>query len=483
MIRASLPRRWSPQFVLLGAVSLAYLNAFWGQFQFDDYNVIVDNRLVHSWAAWAGDLSQGIRPLLKASYTLNWNSGLGLFGFHLVNLLIHAANVLLVYVLSRRFLSRGDVLRSDLASRAALLTALLFAVHPVQTEAVIYISGRSASLMTLCYLGSLLAYVRGVETGRGLWLYGLSPLLFLCGLATKEVAITLPAALLLWELVGPAERLPWRTIFRRQAVHWALLGVGLAVLLLHPRYEWLLTFSLGVRSLGDNLLTQVHGVTYLLSRLVWVHRLNIDPDLPILAQWTIGLAMEAGGLALLLALGLANLRRRPWLTFGILWLFLHLLPTNSILPRLDVANERQLYLPGWGVFLLAGVLLVKLRECAIPSPPPVPGSGLFGLEWSTAGKVLTVGLVVLLGTMTVARNEVYRSEIALWEDTAAKSPHKARVYNNLGYAYYLASRHAEARGAYETALRLDPRFELAGNNLLSLDAKAMALVRPALANP
>jgi tetratricopeptide (TPR) repeat protein len=322
-----------------------------------------------------------------------------------------------------------------------------------------------------------------VETGRGLWLYGLSPLLFLCGLATKEVAVTLPAALLLWELVGPAVRPPWRTILQRQAVHWTLLGVSFAVLLLHSRYEWLLTFSLGVRTLGDNLLTQVHGITYLLSRLVWVHRLNIDPDLPVITQWTGRLAMEAGGLALLLALGLANLRRRPWLAFGILWLFLHLLPTNSILPRLDVANERQLYLPGWGIFLGIGVLLVKLRERAIPSPSPVPGPGLFEFERSMAGPVLTVGLVVLLGVMTVARNQVYRSEIALWEDTAAKSPQKARVYNNLGYAYYLAGRHAKAREAYETALRLDPRFELAGNNLLSLDAKAMALVQPALANP
>jgi len=483
MSRASQLRRWSPQFILLGAVGLAYLNAFQGAFQFDDYNVIVDNRLVHSWAAWAGDLPQGIRPLLKASYTLNWTSGLGLFGFHLVNLLIHAANVLLVFSLSKRFLEGSGSLRSDLATRAALLTALLFALHPIQTEAVTYISGRSTSLMTLCYLGSLLAYVRGVETGRGLWLYGLSPLLFLCGLATKEVAVTLPAALLLWELVGPAVRPPWRTILQRQAVHWTLLGVSFAVLLLHSRYEWLLTFSLGVRTLGDNLLTQVHGITYLLSRLVWVHRLNIDPDLPVITQWTGRLAMEAGGLALLLALGLANLRRRPWLAFGILWLFLHLLPTNSILPRLDVANERQLYLPGWGIFLGIGVLLVKLRERAIPSPSPVPGPGLFEFERSMAGPVLTVGLVVLLGVMTVARNQVYRSEIALWEDTAAKSPQKARVYNNLGYAYYLAGRHAKAREAYETALRLDPRFELAGNNLLSLDAKAMALVQPALANP
>jgi len=465
MIRAYLHRRRSPQFVLLGAVGLAYLNAFWGQFQFDDYNVIVDNRLVHSWAAWAGDLPQSIRPLLKASYTFNWTSGLGLFGFHLVNLLIHAANALLVYSLSKRFLEGSGSLRSDLASSAALLAALLFALHPIQTEAVTYLSGRSTSLMTLCYLGSLLAYVRGVEAGRGLWLYGLSPLLFLCGLATKEVAVTLPAALLLWELAGSAARPPWRTILQRQTVHWTLLGVGVTVLLFHPRYEWLLTFSLGVRSLGDNLLTQIHGITYLLSRLVWAHRLNIDPDLSIITHWTVGPAMEAGGLALLLALGLANLRRRPWLAFGILWLFLHLLPTNSILPRLDVANERQLYLPGWGLYLTASVIVVRLLEgwASVSEPRQENGHRLaLGLQ------LAEVALALSLACATIARNHTYRSEIALWEDTAAKSPRKARVYNNLGYAYYLAGRREEAEEAYRTALRLDPRFELAGNNLAVL---------------
>src|ERR1700730_3248460 len=69
---------------LVGAVGLTYLNAFWGVFQFDDYNVIVDNPAIHSWSGWLHDL-QGIRPLLKLSYALNWTAGLGLFGFHLFN--------------------------------------------------------------------------------------------------------------------------------------------------------------------------------------------------------------------------------------------------------------------------------------------------------------------------------------------------------------------------------------------------------------
>jgi hypothetical protein len=457
--------------ILVGAVCLAYLHAFWGAFQFDDYNVIVDNRLVHSWSAWVSDLPHGIRPLLKASYTLNWTSGLGLLGFHLFNLAIHAGNILLIHGLSRRFLQGSGALRSEPAARAALLAALLFGLHPVQTEAVTYISGRSTSLMTLFYLGSLLAYVHGRKEQRAVWLYTVSPLLFICSLATKEVALTLPAALLLWELTLCRDRIPWGMVFRRQALHWSILGAGLVVLFVHPRYEWLLTFSFGIRSIGDNVLTQIHGVAYLLSRLLWVHRLNIDPDLPVMTHWTAGLAMESVGLALVLALGLVSLRSRPWLAFGILWFFLHLLPTNSILPRLDVANERQLYLPGWGLSLAVSVALVLLLECGAPSfrlPEPHREGLLF---WRRRGlQLATMALVLLLAPFTIARNDAYRSEVALWEDTAVKSPQKARVYNNLGYAYFLAGRHEEAREAYTTALRLDPRFELAGNNLAALSS-------------
>lgn len=455
--------RWTHPVLLLAAVGLTFLNAFRGDFQFDDYNVIVDNRVVHAWTAWWDDLPHGIRPLLKASYTLNWTSGLGLFGFHLFNLMVHAGNVLLVYALSRTFLQGRSGVPSELAARAAVLIALLFALHPVQTEAVTYISGRSTSLMALCYLASLWTYVRGIETRNSWRLYGLSPLLFLCALAAKEVAVTLPVALVLWECTGTKERVSWTLMLQRQVFHWLLLFVALATLLVHPGYESLLAFGFLQRSLAENLLTQVHGVAYLLSRLVLVQHLNIDPDLPVLTRWTAEVMLEAVALLSLLALGFASLRRRPWLSFGIIWFFLHLLPTNSLVPRLDVANERQLYLAGWGLYLACGAAAMLWWERAGIENRTQPARAAF--------TVLTFALMVVLMTATIARNDVYRNEVALWEDTTAKAPQKARAFNNLGYAYFLAGRHDEARKAYEAALRLNPRFELAGNNLAALNRR------------
>jgi tetratricopeptide (TPR) repeat protein len=459
------------------AVLAVYFNAFGGAFQFDDYNVIVDNPGVHSFPAWLAGLFTGIRPLLKLTYTLNWTSGWGLFGFHLFNVSVHAANGVLVYILSRKFFdwyafagtagesnsvrpvtlqqNSGNALTPEFA---AMTAALLFALHPVQTEAVTYICGRSTSLMALFYFGSMLAYIRGAERRGRLLLYALSPILFAAAVAVKETALTLPFALVLWEASGPyAKR--WRDIARLQAAHWAVFVVLALYLLINPSYSDLLIYGLASRSLADNLLSQINGVSYLLSRLVWVHRLSIDPGLPVAHGWTLLLGAEAVLLLALLLAGLVGMRKRPWLGFGLLWFFLHLLPTNSVVPRLDLANERQLYLASWGIFLALGGELLRLRSSA---------------AWSTRTvRAAVAAILLMLGCFTVMRNQVYRTEVSLWEDTVRTSPDNARAHNNLGFAYFHAGRNAEAMAEYREALRLQPDYERAEENLAAL-AQEMA---------
>ncbi len=171
-----------------------------GDFQFDDYNVIVNESQVHSWAGWFAHLDSGIRPLLKFSYTLNWTMGTGVLGFHLTNLLIHLANAYLVYRLAQEFVQQQWQLAK--LHHVPLLVALLFAVHPIHTEAVSYISGRSAALMTLCYLAGLLSYIRGRTQQDWKLLYVVTPVLFLLALGIKETAVTFPLALLIWELAA-----------------------------------------------------------------------------------------------------------------------------------------------------------------------------------------------------------------------------------------------------------------------------------------
>ena len=440
-------KRFHPALLLIGVVAVAYLNSFLGVFQYDDYNVIVDNGGVHTWGAYLAGLPRGIRPLLKFTYTLNWTSGLGLFGFHLVNVGLHAANAVLLFRLASRI---GG---PSISRFAVLLPALLFAVHPVQTEAVTYVSGRSVSLMAFFYLGSLLAYLRGRERESRLLLYLASPILFLLAAASKEVALTLPVALVLCEAARRG-RTGWKETLRAQAVHWGVLAALAVLFLAHAGYGRLPEACFDIRGVGANLLTQVDGIGYLLSRLAMPWAMNIDPDLPAFSP---GSPVPLPGILLLaglLAAGFVGLKYRPMAGFGILWFFLQLLPTNSFIPRLDVANDRQLYLASWGLFVAVAAGADLLR-------------GKWGARRVTAGAAV---LVLALGALTVTRNRAYRSEVALWEDTAGKSPGKARAWNNLGYAYQQAGRFPEAEAAYLRALRIDPGYALASGNLRGLGA-------------
>jgi len=439
-------------------VFIAYLNSFPGVFQFDDYNVIVDDTVIHSWSAWFSDLSHGIRPALKFTYMLNWTSGMGIFGFHLFNIIVHMSNVFLFYFIVLKFTEYTSIGASPaLSDKPAFWAALLFALHPVQTEAVTYISGRSSSLMSLFYLGSILAYIKGTEVHKPLWRTIISPLLFLVAVMTKEVAVTLPFALILWERVCHPEK-SWRTALRDQTVHWLLLIGMFIIILTHPGYARLLESAFKARVVLENLYSQINAVTYLISRLFLINRLNIDPDLPVITSWSLRLAGESLFLSSFLLLGFLSLKKKPWFGFGILWFFLHLIPTNSVVPRLDVVNERQLYLSSCGIFLAFAIEAMRLYD-TLRQKQKLSGTGIVAL---------TIVLFATLGSFTVSRNQTYRSEIALWKDVTLKSPNKARGYNNLGYALAIAGRTEEAKKAYTTALSLRPDYALARANLAEI---------------
>jgi len=440
--------------LLIGLVFCIYLNSLGEVFLFDDNAVIAEYSPVHSFAGWFAGLSGGIRPALKFSYMLNWISGAGPMGFHALNIGIHAANTVLVYRLAAALTGRFNLPGMVTGWKSpAFLTALLFAVHPVQTEAVAYISGRSSSLMAFFYLAALLAYIRGTEIKQRLWIYIYSPLLFLTAAATKETALTLPLAMVLWDATDRSGQGRCGAVLKRQAAHWLLAVLVVLLVLTNPRYGRLLWFSLDIRNLHDNLLSQINGISYLLSRLVFVAGLNIDPDIRTVGSWTPFLVLEFMLLSGMLALAVLNRRKRPWISFGVAWFFVILLPTNSVIPRLDIANERQMYLAVPGIFfsLSAELSLAKIYE-------------------RKAAVAAVAVIFVLLASFTVLRNNVYRSEVSLWEDTARKSPGKSRVFNNLGCAYEDEGGREKALAMYERALQLDPDNAVAKDNKLRIEA-------------
>ncbi len=438
-------------FVLLAVATFAaYGNALlWGQFQFDDFNVIVDNPRVHSLQAWLDDLGHGIRPLLKLSYTLDWIAGWGPAGFHFTNVSIHLANVVLVWRLARRLADTMPRLRGQ-AAAISLLTALLFALHPIHSEAVTYICGRSSALMSLFYLGGLLAYASGCGQAKDsrLLLQVVAPLGFLLALAVKETAVTFPLALLAWELACGGT---WKSALRRQWPCWAVLAASGAAFLSHDSYLPHLQASAGLNSVTGNIATQAAAIAWLLKQ--WAVPLwpNIDPDLPLLDGLSAA-RPQLALVALLLLVAGAGFRHRPWLGFALAWTLVQLLPLHLLLPRLDVANERQMYLVSWPLaFLLMAevVILLQARRRALAA--------------------VAAALLLVAGGLTVRRNQDYRSEVALWQSTAIQSPNKARVRNNLGYAYQISGRYDEARAEYQTALRLDPAYAKARGNLARME--------------
>ena len=481
---------------LVAVVAFAYSGAMSAAFQFDDWNVIVLDPRVASLSAWWAAFP-GIRPLLRLSWALQNAAGAGPRGFHAVNVAIHAAAALAVYALLRRLASSAageaaggaparwtDRRSSPAPSRVALGGALLFALHPAQTEAVTYVSGRSSSLSALLCLASALSWMAGRERGSGWLLHAASPLLFVLALGVKETAVVLPLALaLLWVTVGPPRepilragvRAPVRDFLAASRVHWIVLAAAAGALVASPAYRYLLAVSLQTRGIVPNFRTQALGVVWLIGQLVRFDRLDVDPKLPVVTRWSPDAVLAAVavcglivfGFALLRARGgFALLRARASLGFGILWFFLWLAPTNSLVARLDVANDRQLYLamvgPAWLAARSIAALERRLRRTLAR-----PGAARI------AGAACVAALCLTFLIVTRQRNAVYRDEIVFWQDAVGKSPGNGRAHANLGYAYALSCRDGEAEAAFLEALRIDPSDVKAAVNLRLLREGAL----------
>ncbi|MCE9550870.1 MAG: tetratricopeptide repeat protein, partial [Betaproteobacteria bacterium] len=365
-------------------------------------------------------------------------------GFHLTNLLIHLTNAYLVYRLAQAFVQQQ--LQQEKLWQVPIFVALLYAAHPIYTEAVTYICGRSTSLMTLFYLAGLLAYIRGRTQQINVKIYGLSPLLFVIALGVKETAVTFPLALLLWEYTCGGK---WKRALKPQWPSWLVLILGALIFLFTNSYLAHMERSAQLNSLQGNIANQASAFFYLMRQWALPLWLNIDPDLPLQNNLSAILLPLVFFLALFVLM-VACWRVRPWVSFALAWTMLQLIPLHLFLPRIDIANDRQMYLAGWPLSL---ALCIELRL------------------WTNGTRTQAIAALLLLGlaTLTVLRNQDYVSEIRLWEDTVIKSPDKARVHNNLGYAYMLARRNDKARREFTTALKLDPRLYKARYNLYRLD--------------
>jgi tetratricopeptide (TPR) repeat protein len=427
--------------VLAGA--LVYANSFAGPFVFDDLISIGRNPSLRGfWPAWlppGGGLTVSGRPVLNESFALNHAiSGERVWSYHAVNLAIHLLAGLTLLGIVRRTL-RGRFCAEGEATVLAFGAALLWTVHPLQTESVTYIVQRAESLMGLFYLLTLYAFIRGAENGsRGKGWFGVSFASCLFGMGTKEVMVSAPVLVVLYDrtFISGTFREAWR---RHGRVHGALAltWIPLAALVLQGGNRGgTAGFGVGVH-FWRYAATQFQAVAHYLWLAVWPHPLIVDYGV----QWVKSPGEVIPYAVVVLALAAATvaaLIRRPALGFMGFWFFAILAPTSLVPGTRQTLAEHRMYLAL--APLAVGVVLALHRW-------------LGRRAWVAWGAV-----AVGLGWATVQRNAVYRTDEGLWADTVAHRPGNAAAHNNYGNILATQGKVAEALEQYAAAVRIDPDY-------------------------
>ena len=459
--------------LLVAAVIASFSNGLRGVFVLDDVGSVLDNpTLLHPLSLSVlnpphGGLTVSGRPVLNASLALNHAlSGTAVWSYHAVNILLHAVASLLLYFIVRRVLSRRGFEGADLV---AGLSALLWAVHPLQTETVTYIVQRAEGLMSVAFLAAFYAFLRAIESPRPARWYAACSVAFLLALGTKENAVALVPLLFLYEIAVEGSAV--RDVLRNRGVFYAAFAVGglgiAGALAVYGGRGGLV----GLGAEGTPLsyaLTQPGAIlTYL--------RLSVIPY-PLVFEYGIlsapgGLVLGFQGLVLAgLVAGVAiALFRAPLIGFCGAWFFLILAPTSLVPGTTQMIVEHRMYLPLAAVVSLgvaAGYRYLGARACT----------------WGAFAVAL--GFSVL----TILRNEDYRSEVRLWSDTVAKRPNNTLAHHNLGTAFAkLPGHEEEALREYRRAIDLTPNLAVAHKELGELllrrpagEAEALAQFREAV---
>jgi protein O-mannosyl-transferase len=441
-----------------------YARGMNGDFQFDDPHTVQFNRALRhpgnflTMSSLAGAI-HGKRVLTDFTFALNqWAAGPGPFSFHVTNLAIHLAATLLVFFFTRRILVLGGAGSRDFL---ALSVTAVFALHPLQTQAVIYLSQRAESLASALYLGSLFLLLRAERRGRcaaGAGWYAGSFALFALGLSAKVIVATLPVAYLLMGLLPGPHRLLARTA-KRLALASPFLAYALwttVSTVAHLRGEDA-GFFIPVLPPGRYFLTQWHVLLTYLRLLFWPTGQNVDWDFPLARGLTDPVVLGSGLLlvVLLSGAGILSFRCRSRAdsagaagraaAFGVLWFFLLLAPTSSVIPLADVIMEHRIYLASWGVFFAAAIPVGSLVE---------------RLNWRGRRCLLVATLACLcagLASATYLRVGLWRSKQSLWSDCVAKSPRKARAHLGLANGLGKAGNVEQAVDEFRVALDLAGR--------------------------
>lgn len=469
--------------LIVVAAWAAYINSFQVPFVYDDLGNIVTNIGLQTFDL--GKLSNygGIRSLPEVSLALNYRFGkLDVFDYHLVNWLIHVSSGLILFWLSlalARFCYRdGHVYKlNGLTWNSclvfALFVSLVFAAHPLATEAVTYVIQRTTSMAVLFYLLALASYVQFRTGGSRQWAV-LSLIATLLAMHCKQIAFTIPLAIVWLELCFFSlnlkrlwRRLPWLIPWLVMLLYlpWRMGMLGFLLSTGGPLTENIITADItgsvdtataaasGITPLsrGVYLLTQFGVLLKYLQLLIFPVGQSIDHgymvhssllDMPVIAGMLIVL--------LLISAIVWFWPRRRIMSFGIGFFFIAMAMESSLIPLLEVVAEYRLYLPLVGFALIMGDVLMWLHTKY--------------RQWLTL-QTVAILIILALTVATFQRNDVWQDPISLWQDAVAKAPEKARPRNNLGTLLLKEGEYEEAAEHFKTAIEIDDNYAHAHNNL------------------
>jgi Flp pilus assembly protein TadD len=444
------------QAVLILAIPalVIYANSLRNAFVFDDHYLVLLNPQIQDLSqyprAFQVDAQRALdrpadrgvthRPLRAALLAVQFHFfGANPTGFRAVSLLLHVLNGVLVFAIFRKVLGRPW---------PSLFTALIFVVHPVQTESVAYVSGQRDVLFTTFYLAGFLSFVQYRHTQRALWL-GAAAAAYVMGLMSKEMAITLPLLCALYDLVrnlpgrGEGVHTPLvrsvlegaRSVVARDKMLYGAAAAVLAAALFYfvfvanPSHQRTLYGG----GLGPTLNTSARIVVHYVKQLSVPLTLNADYSynaFPASASTVDPRGLLAVLILAAIGYGLVFLLRVDrWAAFGGFWFFITLLPVSQIIPHHEMVAEHYLYLPAIGFALV----VAHAVERGVRSP-----------RYGFPVLVGCAAILLLLGLRTIVRNRDWKDDLALWTKTVQTAPQAARSRLNLAQALRSNGRDEEA---------------------------------------
>jgi len=394
------------------------------------------------------------RPLVYLTYTLNYHFGkLNPSGYHLINIILHIFSVILIFFLTKKIFFYVYEKNFNLYS---FFAALLFAVHPVNIDAVSYIFARSSILATLFYLMSLFFFIKKFESKKT---YALALFCFFLALASKPIAITLPVIILSFDYIF-LSNFSFRKVLSKKYHH--LLFWIILVIYLVARYVYL-------GGLGDveTNLTWSRKSYFLIQPFMIIKYIKIllvplglciyHYIAPPRSVFDYRVIISFFFVVLLFIFAYIKYRKKTSnskvIIFSILWFFITLTPTSSFFPTAMAMAERRLYLAGFGFYLMLLFIFYYL----------------FSINKKRTFKNIFIAFIVtyisILSLTAWKRNKLYDNPIALWEEAADKYPQNDKPYSELGILYQREKKYEKAILNFEKVLRISPNNAIDHFNL------------------